>query len=155
MTIPGFKGGTVRISIEYPFERRELHKIAQVPARAGEAAGLRRRTRIHSIRLYRGRLLPITPERARLIPSTRTVRTGQARATALRSGRMRLFNSIGFIGLVVFCAVVLTVFVLSAPASVAPDLNEFPSKWPWLMPDMPPVPPAGQPVRLKGATAIR
>ena len=44
-----------------------------------------------------------------------------------------MFNSIGFIGLVVFCAVVLTSIVLSAPAPLAPPLSESLSEWSWLM----------------------
>ncbi|MEZ5543565.1 MAG: hypothetical protein R3F42_16245 [Pseudomonadota bacterium] len=46
---------------------------------------------------------------------------------------MKMFNSIGFIGLVVFCAVVLTSIVFSAPATVAPPLAEHLAEWPWLL----------------------
>jgi hypothetical protein len=46
---------------------------------------------------------------------------------------MKMFNSIGFIGLVVFCAVILTSIVSSAPAPVAPPLSEYLSEWSWLM----------------------
>jgi hypothetical protein len=52
---------------------------------------------------------------------------------ALRTDRIKVFNSIGFIGLVVFCAVVLTSLVFSAPAPVAPPLTKYLSEWSWLM----------------------
>lgn len=51
----------------------------------------------------------------------------------MRSVGMKMFNSIGFIGLVVFCAVVLTSIVLSAPAPVVPPLSEYLTEWSWLM----------------------
>ena len=51
----------------------------------------------------------------------------------MRAGRIKLFNSIGFIGLVVFCAVVLTSIVFSAPAPVAPPLIVNLSGWPLIM----------------------
>ena len=51
----------------------------------------------------------------------------------MRAGRMKVFNSIGFIGLVVFCAVILTSIVFSAPAPVAPPLTDYLSQWSWLM----------------------
>lgn len=57
---------------------------------------------------------------------------------ALRTDRIKIFNSIGFIGLVVFCAVVLTSLVFSAPAPVAPPLSEYLSEWSWLMQAEPP-----------------
>lgn len=44
-----------------------------------------------------------------------------------------MFNSIGFIGLVVFCAVVLTSIVFSAPAPVVPPLSEYLTEWSWLI----------------------
>jgi len=46
---------------------------------------------------------------------------------------MKIFNSIGFIGLVVFCAVVLTSIVFSAPAPVTPPLTDYLAEWSWLM----------------------
>jgi hypothetical protein len=51
----------------------------------------------------------------------------------LRTRRMKVFNSIGFIGLVVFCAVVLTSIVFSAPAPVTPPLTDYLAEWSWLM----------------------
>ena len=68
---------------------------------------------------------------------------------------MRVFNSIGFIGLVVFCAAVLTSIVFSAPAPVAPVPDDFSSEWTWLVPAAPVDTLAATPVRQAGLTAIR
>jgi hypothetical protein len=56
----------------------------------------------------------------------------------LSSGRLNIFNSIGFIGLVVFFAVVLTSLVFSSPAPVRPPVDDYLAEWSWLMQAQPP-----------------